>query len=62
MAVLKHDLFDAFFRADDENAREMKNLVMFVHDRLPGNCHGSLELVREWHEMGGIQGQKALEG
>jgi len=64
-AVLRHDLFDAMFRADEEHRRELHNLVMFIHNRLPGNCHGDAKTMLDWHELGGIEGQeaaKALEG
>ena len=47
-AVLEHDLFEAFGAADEENARDMHEIVRYIHWEVPSNCHGSREHVRAW--------------
>lgn len=42
-AVLKNDLRDAVGRADDENAKCLRNFVVFLHNYAPGDCWGSPE-------------------
>ncbi len=47
-AVLSNDLFDAFGRADDENAARMQDLVRFFYNYTPRGSYGSRELYRAW--------------
>jgi len=47
-AVMEHDLFEAFARADEENARDMREIVRYIHWEVPASCHGSRERVRAW--------------
>ena len=48
-AVLEHlDVFEVFARADGENARDLLDIVRYIHNELPGNCHGSPEVVAAW--------------
>jgi len=47
-AVLENDLRDAVCRADDDNMRDLREIVMYVYWELPGQCWGSPELVRAW--------------
>lgn len=47
-AVMEHDLFEAFARADEENARDLREIVRYVHWSVPSTCHGSRERVRAW--------------
>ena len=49
-AVLENDLMEAFGRADEDNTRDMWEIVAYVYNEMPGNCHGSPEIVREWIE------------
>lgn len=56
-AVLEHDLFAAFNLADDDNSLLMRDLVMYIHNRLPATCHGSPEEVDAWIKNGGIKGR-----
>ena len=55
-AVLSHELFDAFGRADDNSARCMQSIVRFIYNDLPSNCHGSRDLVDGWIDVGGLRG------
>ncbi len=47
-AVLANNLMEAFGRADVENLRDLHEIVLYVHWEIPGNCHGSYEIVKEW--------------
>ena len=47
-AVLENDLMSAFGRADEENILAMREIVAYVYNELPANCHGSPEIVRGW--------------
>ena len=50
LAVLEHDLFDAFARADAENERDMREIIQYIYWNVPALCHGSPERVRTWIE------------
>ena len=47
-AVLSNDLFGAVGRADSQNLPALKNIVNWVYNRAPQNCHGSEALVLRW--------------
>jgi hypothetical protein len=47
-AVLANDLMAAFSRADDNTGRYMAEIVAYVYNQLPSNCHGSYEIVDAW--------------
>lgn len=49
-AILRNDLADAMRRADADAiaSEQVKAILMFVWNELPGNCHGSPERVEEW--------------
>ena len=47
-AVLSNDLMEAMGRADEENRAAIFDICGYVHNELPGNCHGSPDRVREW--------------
>lgn len=55
-AVLSHELFDAFGRADDNNTKCMQLIVRFIYCELPTNCHGSRDMVDGWMDVGGLRG------
>ena len=50
-AVLENNLAESFAHADDDNARDMHEIVAYVYNELPGSCWGSPERVREWLEQ-----------
>lgn len=50
-AVLDNDLRRAVFQADDDNLRDLREIVMYAHWELPGACWGSPEAVRAWLEQ-----------
>jgi len=47
-AVLSNDLMEAMGRADEENRAAIFDICAYIHNELPGNCHGSPDWVREW--------------
>lgn len=47
-AVLENDLEGALARADLESFQSLKDIVLYVHNELPGNCYGSPERVTWW--------------
>lgn len=50
-AVLENNLMEAFGRADSFNTENMKNIVGYVYNHIPGNAWGSKERVNEWLEQ-----------
>ena len=50
-AVLTHDLWETVARADDESMNSLRHIVMFVHNELPGKCHGDKNTVAEWANL-----------
>lgn len=48
-AVLEHrDVWDVMNRADAENARDLREILIYIHNEMPGNCHGSPDIVFAW--------------
>jgi hypothetical protein len=47
-AVLTNNLADAVGRADKENLPALKTIVMFLRNRVPSLCHGSVSDYRRW--------------
>lgn len=47
-AVLENDLFGAVNRADFANGIALLNIVRFIFNTLPYQCHGSHEKVEDW--------------
>lgn len=48
VAVLSGDLYTAFRRADNDNARAMKEIVMWIVNYAPGGSYGNAENVNDW--------------
>ena len=51
-AVLENDLRGAIGRADTFSMDALKDIVMYCHWEIPGDCWGSPEAVRAWLEAG----------
>ena len=49
-AVLRHDLFEAFARADETNRAHLFGIVSWIHNHAPSISHGSKEKVSAWLE------------
>jgi hypothetical protein len=50
-AVLQNDLKEAFGRADDDNGRNLKNIVGYIYNHIPMSAWGSKEKVNGWLEQ-----------
>lgn len=48
MSVLSNDLMGSFARADEHNLKAMKEIVSYIYNELPSNCHGSEKRYHEW--------------
>jgi hypothetical protein len=46
-AVIDHELFEAFGRADEENTALIHEYVKFFYQYTPSQCHG-LERAKRW--------------
>ncbi len=49
-SVLSNNLFRSIGKADREMLPLIPVLVHYIHWELPGNCHGSEEVVNKWIE------------
>ena len=50
-AVITGDLFAAFSRADGDNVREMKSIVMYIYNKFPRIAFGSEEAYDYWLQL-----------
>jgi len=50
MTVLHNDLVGALSKADEGNLVDLKEIVAYCYNEIPGNCWGSPENVKEWIE------------
>ena len=55
-AVLCNNLVGAFSFGDDENLRDLHQIVMYVANQLPLQCWGSTQMVDDWIAAGGKEG------
>ena len=47
-ACLENDFGQAACRADHTNYPALRRIAQFIHNDLPGNCHGSRAAVAAW--------------
>jgi len=47
-SVLENNLMESFGRADEQNIEDMHEIVTYVYNVLPAECHGSPEKVMAW--------------
>lgn len=47
-AVICNDLVEAFAKADDENARNLRAFVSYFYNEVPSPCWGSKKKMRDW--------------
>ena len=52
-AVLENDLRGAVGHADETSFAHLHDIVSYCYNKIPGNCWGSKERVKEWREKGG---------
>ena len=50
-AVLCNNLIEALGRADDDNLRDIYEIVKYCYWKIPGNCWGSPQKVKAWLEQ-----------
>ena len=48
VAVLSNSLSGAVFTADDDNLNVLPEIVRYCYNEIPGDCWGSLDIVRQW--------------
>lgn len=53
-ALLANDFMEACGRADDLNLANLPAYAAYMYNELPGNCHGSYEIVDAWTKQGGL--------
>ena len=51
-AVLTNNLKESFARADDENIKNMFDIVKYCYNEIPSECWGSPEKVKNWLSKG----------
>jgi len=51
-AILGNDLRKSIVTADSESLAAIRDIVIFIHNALPSNCHGSPEAVRDHIKRG----------
>lgn len=56
-AILQHDLMAAAMFADDHNRARLADWAFYLHNEVPGPCHGSAEVLEAWHATGGVFGK-----
>ena len=56
-AVLCNDLMESYVNADNINVSSMRSWVMWLYNDAPSACHGSMDIVRGWCELGGLHGK-----
>jgi len=47
-AVLSNDLAGAFGRGDENSLRGLRDIMHYIHWKIPGDCHGSRSKVEQW--------------
>lgn len=47
-AVIANDFRDAACRADDDSARALTAIAIYVYQEMPSKCHGSREKYKAW--------------
>ncbi len=47
-SFLSNNLMTAIAKADKDSLAAFRNIMLFVHNELPSQCHGSLKKVEAW--------------
>lgn len=50
-AVICNNLKEACGRADEQNQRNLVEIVKWFHNEAPAGCWGSEEAMRNWHGL-----------
>lgn len=47
-AALENNLREAVLRADTNSLAALRDIVLFIYNEMPSDCHGSKEKVEAW--------------
>jgi hypothetical protein len=56
LAVLANNLVQALHRADEDNSRDLREIIRYIGERAPAACWGSQQAVCRWMKLGGMRG------
>lgn len=56
MSMLENDLRKTYLNADNDNLVAIPSIFAYIRNSAPGLCWGSTRAVREWIEIGGMEG------
>lgn len=60
-AVISNDLKESFAQADHINQHRMFDIVSWFYRKCPIPCWGSEKKMNDWHEAGGLEGQRIMD-
>lgn len=60
-AFLSNDLMGATGRADENSRAGFFQIAAFLYNDAPQGCHGSPNRVRDWLDVGGLDGIRQAE-
>lgn len=55
-ALLSNDLKETYSRADETNARHIRDYIMWLYNEAPAGCWGSPKRFKDWIARGGLVG------
>ena len=58
-AVLTNNLSEAFARADEDNLKDLRDIVQYVYNYMPAKAWGTPEKVAAWLCHAGLKGVMA---
>lgn len=59
--ALENDLREAVLRADANSLAALRDIVLFIYNELPSECHGSKEKVAAWIKIGDERAHNRME-
>jgi hypothetical protein len=54
--VLENNLIEAVFKADEQNSKDLREIIRYVNDELPWSAWGGPERIKRWIKRGGLVG------
>jgi hypothetical protein len=61
-AVLTNNLMEAFALADDDNQKNIIDVLRYIWNHTPALCWGNVDTVKEWIKHDGLAGYKVKKG
>ena len=55
--VLTNQHKEAITQSDDDYLESLRGITLLIHNRTPGSCNGSLEIVEDWIAHQGMSGK-----